>query len=247
MKPVMMKRGLTLVLLSLVVACSSDPKETKAEGAVPSTGSTEAPHVGVAPASTSARVDLHPNLVRANAAASALSKMRTLVALGKTPGLGVASASAVDAATLGPELPVYYVDGDVLSKDRPDADPHAALGEANEVAYPVIVDGVVTSVVTLSRMKSGAWEVASLGRANLARSIESTGAFGAKSTMASVGLVEVHELGLHMLAHEDGEGLKLRILGDAAGGDPPAGESLPVHGAFARLATRVQEHRAAYR
>jgi hypothetical protein len=222
-----MKTTTSLYLTSFIlVACSAAAPTERAS-------TTEAP-AAHPPAAVSTLAAVHADEHRGLALRS-LASVREVVARGNASKLGL-SAEDIDGATLGEPVLVYPVSGEkVLGRSRtPGADAHLVLGEATEMMYPVVVGGTVRSAVVLGRTESG-WQLASIGRAGLAKSVDA-----ARSALGGdkpVSLVVMHDLGVELVAHDDAGRLALTSLRDVSAAGWRAGETVDADEGFERVAT----------
>jgi hypothetical protein len=220
-----MKSMTTLCFASILLgACSSGgagDREAAPSAALPARASA------LAPAAEEGRADL---------ARRTLASVRDVVAGGRAAGLGFASPAELDAATIGDAVPVYVTSGSSIRGRVAGADPHAVLGEPTEMMYPILVDGSVRSSVVLGRSATGGWQVTSVGRAGLAKSIDAT-----RKSLASragdhpVGLVVAHDLGLELVAQDEGGRVTLTSIREVPAAGWHAGETVAAETGFARL------------
>jgi hypothetical protein len=186
--------SLMCLLAATAVGCSAG---------APSSNTNEAPTASAATAERSVKGTL------------ALSGIRDLLQKGAANRLGFSSPADIDRATLGAEMPVYFVSAADLAHYTASADPHALLGEEKERLTLVSVDGTVRSLVSFGHGEDGVWQVTGVGRASLARALDKTAAeLVASRSVTGLSLVVVPELALRMVAHnEDGE-LMLTAVND---------------------------------
>ncbi len=136
----------------------------------------------------------------------ALQQIANLAANGLYEKLGFKDAEEAARAELGPALPVYFIGLQAMRNYTPDIGMSDFLGEPVELVYPVNVDDRVRSSIGIQKNGNG-WQIASMGRPNLARSLEQLqrlhNSSGGHSTGSEYFVVEIPSLYLIFLGHRD--------------------------------------------
>jgi hypothetical protein len=145
----------------------------------------------------------------------------------------------VNDAELGAEMPVYFLDADGAIKGHDDP----ALGQPQEIVFPVIVRDEAVSTVTLDRKEAGPWEVATLGRAPLARSLnQPRRGLAQRGVTSPLAMISVRELGVRFLVRHEQNGLVFTPFMDSAAAGLPVGQDVPWTAVAAALSGIAAHH-----
>jgi hypothetical protein len=157
------------------------------------------------------------------AVGDALDEFQELVTVDNYRSLGFDAVDDVKRAQLGRPLKVAYIDLSALRAYAPGGDTSRLLTKTNATVYPVVVNGVVKSSVTIAPADGG-FEPARFGEGAIARRL--SGYRRAPSEGADM-MVQVPALNLVFLGRNSGGKLLLTlVLPDAV--DPDAGPRAPV-------------------
>ncbi|HTZ89987.1 MAG TPA: hypothetical protein VMA71_06590 [Alloacidobacterium sp.] len=102
------------------------------------------------------------------AAANAIGVLQKLVNEQNYKSLGFASLDEVKEARLGQPMEVYNIGVEKLKNYQSGQDPNSLLTTSEETIYPVTVDGIVRSGVTLVHKEQG-FEPSSFGNAEIVK------------------------------------------------------------------------------
>jgi hypothetical protein len=224
-----MKETTYLILgAALLGACSS----TSGDGEVATSSASSTPSVLVVP----------PDPVRTKAASDVLSRVRDVVATGRVNGIGFSSPADLDVATLGDAIPVYYVSSRAILGRTAGEDPHAVMGKPMEMVYPVLVNGVVKSEVMMGQDETGTWKVSGVGRPQIIQAIDhTTQKLAVGGHAPAVALVEMHDLGVSLLAHEETGAVTFTAYTERDSAGLAVGEDVPAETALQRLAEYAKQ------
>jgi hypothetical protein len=137
--------------------------------------------------------------------------------------MGLEAIKEGTSVDVGDAIPVFEVQA-----TGPGGSVGDRLGEPQTFLVPVRSDGEVVSAVTMRRGATGSWEVVTVGRVGLARSVERVHArLSAEGHDEGLGLVMVHDPEVRLLVREqDGRRVFTALGPTAAQAGLPAEEDV---------------------
>ena len=175
----------------------------------------------------------------------ASSSLDTLQKLAKanSEAIGFESADEAAKSKLGDGLAVFVIGLDDLCRYTPRSDPNKLLVAADQVIYPVMVNGQPRSSVTVEKTR-GKWEATSFGGSNLIKAI-----IGARSAVVAAGapannlfVAWVPGLNTYMIGFRTRDKLMLAPIMDDASLEFSAGKAQPGEKVLAALVPVAQRY-----
>jgi hypothetical protein len=176
-----------------------------------------------------------------SAANQSLATFRKLVNSQNYKELGFESADEVANASLGAPISTAMVNLEQLKAYKAGDDPNRLLNNLDKVYYPVAVQNVVRSTITVEQ-SNGRWRATGFGPANLAKQIDRARKTGAANANAQQLLVHVAPFNLYFVGHRVEGKLMLTPVADYSTYNLKAGATLSADEVFNALVPFAQQY-----